>query len=95
MEGGNLQASTESAQAYISKRRKQRRQGTLARSDYVGLFPLIEREDWWESMRLLCYTPSHSGGYSFTRADFMEMEIAEIESHIDWLEERRRAEAKK
>jgi len=42
---------------------------------------------------MLCYTIHGGSGYSFTRADVLDMSLGEIDEALDWLEEQRRREA--
>lgn len=78
--------------AYVEDRAASRRRGEPVRSDYMGMFPLIEPEDWWMALRQIVYSPGMSGGYGFTRRCFMEMDLDEIEGHIDWLRDQRERE---
>lgn len=80
---------------YVEKQARARRRAAPIRSDYMGMFPLIESEDWWMALRQIVYSPSMTGGYGFTRRCFMEMDLDEIESHIDWLREQRDRERSK
>lgn len=43
-------------------------------------------------MRYLCWTPANLGGYSFTRADVMEMPWDEADDHMSEAGQRRRKE---
>ena len=80
------------ALSFMDGRARQRRRGEPIRSDYMGMFPLIEDEDWWMALRQIVYSPSMTGGYGFTRRCFSEMDLDEIESHIVWLRDQRRRE---
>lgn len=85
--------ATERALQLTEEERLRSRLAAEIQSDYMGLFPFVSREDALFAMRLLCYTPGMGGGFSFTRADFLAMDIDEILGHIEWLEEQRQREA--
>jgi hypothetical protein len=42
----------------------------------------------------LCYTPHGGSGFSFTRADVLEMSLQEIGFYLEWVEEQRDSEAR-
>lgn len=53
------------------------------------MFPYVSAEQLMQLCRALCYHPDGGGGYTFTRADFMQMGMGEIVSHVEWLNEQR------
>lgn len=89
--GGPAQA----AKDYVQGRSRDRLRGSMARSDYVGLFPLLEPEDVFSAIRILTYNPGMSGGFGWTRRDVLEMPLDEWDSHAKWLGEQRERESAK
>lgn len=84
----------EAAQRFLEERSRERVRGE-PRSDYAGLFPLLELEDIYATIRHLCYVPGMGGGFGFSRADVLRMSLGEAESHLEWLEAQRERERPK
>lgn len=43
-------------------------------------------------MAALCYTPHGGSGFSFTRADVLEMSVGEALYYLEWVDEQRSKE---
>jgi hypothetical protein len=58
-----------------------------------GIFPPFESDWFRKATAALCYSEHGGSGYGFTRADVLAMDLDDVEFFLEWLEDRRRAEA--
>ena len=50
--------------------------------------------DWlYRLIAALCYNPHGGSGFSFTRADVLDMDLDEARHHLAWLDEQRSRES--
>lgn len=61
----------------------------------ADLFPTITPALIWSQMFHLSYSLNGGSGLSFTRADYLDMTVDEIDGHLEYLRNHRSAENKR
>ncbi|HAM57971.1 MAG TPA: hypothetical protein DCQ64_22175 [Candidatus Rokubacteria bacterium] len=54
---------------------------------------MLDPEAFANQVRALCYKQHGGSGFNFTMADVLDMELGELDGHIEWLAEQREREA--
>lgn len=57
------------------------------------MFPQVDPDALKDLIRALCYSAHGGSGFSFTRADVLDMGLGEAMEHAEWLDEQRTREA--